>query len=92
MRYMLLLYDNENSPPPDEAEMAAWFAVTEAMQKAGVYVGGEALHPTTSSTTDPLSTKAIDESSPRNRVRMSILVAPAVMELSMMSATAVSME
>jgi hypothetical protein len=51
MRYMLLLYDNENSPPPDGAEMAAWFEVTEAMQKAGVYVGGEALHPTTSSTT-----------------------------------------
>jgi hypothetical protein len=48
---MLLIYDNENSPPPDEAEMAAWFAVTEAMQKAGVYVGGEALHLTTSATT-----------------------------------------
>lgn len=51
MQYMLLIYDEENRPPPDDAEMAAWFAVTEEMQKAGVMVAGEALHPTTTATT-----------------------------------------
>ena len=51
MRYMLLIYENENNPPPDNAEMAKWFAVTEAMQKAGIHLAGDALHPTSSSTT-----------------------------------------
>lgn len=51
MQYMLLIYDDETGPQPGEAEMAAWFAVTEEMQKAGVMVAGEALHPTTTATT-----------------------------------------
>ena len=51
MRYLLLIYENENNPPPDDAEMAKWFEVTEAMRKAGVHLAGEALHPTSSATT-----------------------------------------
>jgi hypothetical protein len=51
MRYMLLIYENENNPPPDDSEMAKWFAVTDAMRQAGVHVAGDALHPTSSTTT-----------------------------------------
>lgn len=51
MKYMLLIYENENSPPPDDAEMGKWFAVSEAMQKAGVMLAGDALVPTSSATT-----------------------------------------
>jgi hypothetical protein len=51
MRYVILIYENESNPQPDEAEMGRWFGVTEEMQKAGVMVAGEALHPTSSATT-----------------------------------------
>jgi len=51
MRYLLLIYEDENNPPPDDAEMGRWFAVTEAMKSAGVHLAGEALHPTSSATT-----------------------------------------
>ena len=51
MQYMLLIYEDESNPPPDEAEMGQWFAVTEAMREAGVHVAGDALHPTSSATT-----------------------------------------
>jgi hypothetical protein len=51
MRYVILIYENENNPQPDEAEMSRWFAVTEEMQNAGVLVAGEALHPTSAATT-----------------------------------------
>lgn len=51
MQYMLLIYEDENNPPPDDAEMAKWFEVTEAMRAAGVHVAGDALHPTQSATT-----------------------------------------
>lgn len=51
MQYMLLIYEDESNPPPDDAEMAKWFEVTEAMRKAGVHVAGDALHPTSSATT-----------------------------------------
>lgn len=51
MQYMLLIYEDENNPPPDDAEMAKWFEVTEAMKAAGVHVAGDALHPTSSATT-----------------------------------------
>lgn len=51
MQYMLLIYEDESNPPPDDAEMAKWFEVTEAMRQAGVHVAGDALHPTPSATT-----------------------------------------
>ena len=51
MQYMLLIYEDESNPPPDDAEMAKWFAVTEALQQAGVHLAGDALHPTTAATT-----------------------------------------
>lgn len=52
MQYMLLIYDNESAAgEPDDAEMAKWFEVTQAMEAAGVLRGGEALHPTTTATT-----------------------------------------
>lgn len=51
MQYMLLIYEDESNAPPDEAEMGKWFAVTEEMHKAGIHVAGDALHPTSSSTT-----------------------------------------
>lgn len=51
MRYMLLIYEDENNPPPDEAEMGKWFAYTDALRNAGVHLAGEALHPTESATT-----------------------------------------
>lgn len=51
MRYLLLIYEDETNPPPDDAEMAKWFEVTGAMQEAGVHQAGEALHPTETATT-----------------------------------------
>ncbi|MBA3470999.1 MAG: YciI family protein [Herpetosiphonaceae bacterium] len=56
MNYMLLIYGNENnyatmSKEATEAEMQAYYAYSEAMQQAGVMVGGEALHPTATATT-----------------------------------------
>ena len=51
MRYLLLIYENENNPTPDEAEMAKWFAYTEALREAGIHLAGEALHPTSAATT-----------------------------------------
>lgn len=51
MRYLLLIYENENNPPPDDAEMAKWFAYTEALQEAGIHLAGEALLPTSAATT-----------------------------------------
>ncbi|MDX1647513.1 MAG: YciI family protein [Longimicrobiales bacterium] len=51
MQYMLLIYEDESNPRPDDAEMAQWFEVTEAMKQAGVHVAGEALHPTSAATT-----------------------------------------
>lgn len=51
MQYMLLIYEDESNPPPDDVEMAKWFEVTEAMRQAGVHVAGDALHPTSSATT-----------------------------------------
>lgn len=51
MRYLVLIYEDESNPPPDDAEMGKWFQVTEEMREAGVHRGGEALHPTSSATT-----------------------------------------
>lgn len=56
MKYMLLFCDDENRPGPDpesaegQAEMAAWFAYSEALVSAGVWVSGEALQPTVTAT------------------------------------------
>ena len=49
MRYMLLIYTGEGAGPEpnsDEAkaEMAEWFAYTEALQESGVLLGGDPLH------------------------------------------------
>ena len=56
MKYMLLIYGNEAAmlsadKKQVEQMMAAYGAYTQAMQKAGVYVGGERLRPTGDATT-----------------------------------------
>jgi len=55
MQYLLLIYSNEAgmAAAPKEAltQMSASYgAYTEAMKKAGVFVGGERLRPTTNAT------------------------------------------
>ena len=56
MKYMLLLYASDEARPtpgsPEQAaEMPKWFAYTEELQKAGVLVGGDALHGIDTATT-----------------------------------------
>ena len=56
MKYMLLIYSNEAAmvSAPKEAMgqvVAAYGAYTQAMQKAGAYVGGDRLASSTSATT-----------------------------------------
>ncbi|MBI2867126.1 MAG: hypothetical protein HYX97_02175 [Chloroflexi bacterium] len=56
MRYMLLIYDNERamegkSQEQMAARMDAWFRYTDALEKSGKMLGGEALQPTSSATT-----------------------------------------
>ena len=56
MEYLLLIYGNEAAMLASSKEasgqmMAAYAAYTEAMKKAGVYVGGNRLQPTTTATT-----------------------------------------
>jgi hypothetical protein len=56
MQYLLMIYRNEAnmlaaSKETAERTMAAYAAYTEAMQKAGVYIGGNRLQPTTTATT-----------------------------------------
>ena len=56
MQYLLLIYTNENAMlnAPREAAsqvVGAYTAYTEAMKKAGVWVGGERLRPTSNATT-----------------------------------------
>jgi hypothetical protein len=56
MQYLLLLYGNEKAilSRPQEATnqvVAAFAAYTEAMKKAGVYVGSNRLRPTSAATT-----------------------------------------
>jgi len=68
MKYMLLIYGNEGQmqkrePTAIEKTMAAYGAYTEAMQKAGVLVGGNRLKPTTSASTVRINdgkTKVLD--------------------------------
>ena len=56
MQYLLLIYSDEKAGAnATKEELDAWMgeylAYTEAMQKAGVRLAGEALHPTSSATT-----------------------------------------
>ena len=56
MRYMLLIYGNEQehakfTKEQFEAEMKAYDAFGDEAQKRGVLVGGEPLHPTNTATT-----------------------------------------
>ena len=56
MKYTLLIYGDEKwfataSPEELQATMSAYFAYTNALQEAGVYVAGEPLEDTQSSTT-----------------------------------------
>ena len=56
MQYLLMIYGNEAGMLSASKEragqiMAAYAAYTEAMKKAGVYVGGNRLQPTASATT-----------------------------------------
>ncbi|VAW31453.1 PhnB protein [hydrothermal vent metagenome] len=56
MRYLLLIYSNEQqnaqrTPEQAEANMQAYFAYTNELQTSGTMLGGEALHPTSSTTT-----------------------------------------
>jgi hypothetical protein len=56
MQYLILIYSNETADASaTKEEMEAWmgeyWAYTEALQKAGVFVSGEALHPTSAATT-----------------------------------------
>ena len=55
MRYLLLIYTEEQmEPPTDEAaaaQIAAYDAFTNEVKDRGLYEAGEALHPTSSATT-----------------------------------------
>jgi hypothetical protein len=56
MQYLLMIYGNEAgmlsaTKEATERTIAAYKAYTEAMKKAGVYLGGNRLKPTTSATT-----------------------------------------
>ena len=56
MKYLLLLYGDENrwanmSPEESEADMGRWMVFGEAVEKAGAFLSGEGLDPTSSATT-----------------------------------------
>ena len=56
MKYLLLIYGNEAADAQrpqseQEREMQAYFEYTDQIGKAGVMVGGEALHPVSTATT-----------------------------------------
>jgi hypothetical protein len=55
MRYLLLIYSEEQTTPPSQevgdAVMAEWTAYTEAIRKSGVYLAGDALQPSQTATT-----------------------------------------
>ena len=55
MRYLLMIYSDEQAdanrtPEQQETNMADYFAFTNEVREAGVYVGGDALQPTTTAT------------------------------------------
>ncbi|SNT01489.1 Uncharacterized conserved protein [Asanoa hainanensis] len=55
MRYLLLIYSEENRGTPDPAEaekvMNEYWAYSEAIEKAGIGKGGDALQESTTATT-----------------------------------------
>ncbi|MEO8657119.1 MAG: YciI family protein [Bryobacteraceae bacterium] len=56
MKYLLAIYldeavDARKSPQELQAEMGNYYAFTNAIKDAGVYIGGEALHPIATATT-----------------------------------------
>lgn len=55
MRYLLLIYGEEPTSPPSQAEidavMAEWWAYDTALKDSGVHQSGEALQPTQTATT-----------------------------------------
>ncbi|MEX0894056.1 MAG: YciI family protein, partial [Gemmatimonadota bacterium] len=51
MRYLILIYENEDTAPQDSGELDRWFAYTEQLKEAGVLRGGEALQSTSTATT-----------------------------------------
>jgi hypothetical protein len=56
MRYLALIYGNEaatmgRTQEEQQADMAAYYAFTQMVEERKVYLGGEALHPTSSATT-----------------------------------------
>lgn len=56
MRYLCLIYTSEaedakRTPEEQETNMNAYYAFTNAINEAGVNVGGEALQPTNTATT-----------------------------------------
>jgi hypothetical protein len=58
MNYIFLIYSDEKAAPPEPTDAAAfaammepWVAYTSALQEAGVYRGGDALHRTDEATT-----------------------------------------
>ena len=51
MKYMLLIYDNENARTDADESMEPWIAYTQAAQEAGVYEAGAGLLPTQTATT-----------------------------------------
>ena len=56
MRYMLLIYGDENAhtngaPEEMEAMMGTWHKYTEDLQSSGKMIAGDALQPTTTATT-----------------------------------------
>lgn len=56
MKYMLLIYGNENAPgpvpgtPEFDAYIGEYQAFTDTVQKAGIFLGGDALNPTSTAT------------------------------------------
>jgi len=55
MNYLLIIYANEAAradvpPAAQQEEMGKWFAYTEEMKSAGVFVAGDALQPTSTAT------------------------------------------
>ena len=51
MRYLLLIYEDETTINPTPEVMSAYEVFTKEVQDAGVYIGGEPLQPTSTSTT-----------------------------------------
>jgi hypothetical protein len=56
MRYLALIYSDEQAnatmtPDQQQANMGAWFAYTEDLQKSGKMLAGEALQPSLTATT-----------------------------------------